>query len=235
MHPHWPLYLRALLGLHIASGATAFVCAPVALLTVKGGRAHRQWGKVYFWAMAVVAATALALSIMLPILFLALVSVFSFYAAFSGYRILFLKQLNRGGRAQAMDWIASLITFVSSAALAGIGAFWPAMMPGMGGVVPVVFGCIGMLLGGRSIWLFLKPPAEKQFWWYAHMTGMMASYIAAFSAFSVVNLGHWFGNAWWVWLWPTMVGVPATSVWVRYYRIKFSPKRRPAAENLATR
>ena len=79
-----------------------------------------------------------------------------------------------------------------------------------------------MLLGGRSILLFLRPPSEKQFWWFEHMSGMIASYIAAVAAFSVVNLGPLFGNAWWVWLWPVIVGVPAIRVWKSYYRKKFS-------------
>ena len=92
MHPEWPLILRALLILHIGCGSIAFVCAPVALVTAKGGKTHRRWGKIYFWAMAGVASTALILSIVLPILFLALVAVFSFYAAFSAYRILSLKE-----------------------------------------------------------------------------------------------------------------------------------------------
>ena len=96
-----PMWIRGLLGVHITAGIVSFVMAPVALETAKGGKAHRRWGKVYFWAMAVVAATALVLSLYRPILFLTLVAVFSFYFAFSGYRVLRLKELARGGRAEA--------------------------------------------------------------------------------------------------------------------------------------
>jgi len=62
------------------------------------------------------------------------------------------------------------------------------------------------------------------FWWFDHMRGMIASYIAAMTAFSAVNLTHWFGPAWWVWLWPTIVGVPAIAFWTAYYKKKFLPK-----------
>ena len=93
LHPHWALYLQILLALHISAGAIAFICAPVALATVKGGRTHRLWGKIYFWAMATVAVTALTLSLALPIFFLAMVAVFSFYSAFAAYRILYLKDM----------------------------------------------------------------------------------------------------------------------------------------------
>lgn len=229
MHSTWHLILRAVLGLHIAMGAIAFICAPVALLTAKGGRNHRRWGKIYFWAMAGVAATALFLSIVLPIVFLALVAVFSFYAAFSGYRILWLKDLNRGGKPRWMDWLAALITLVSSAALAMLGAFRPRVVGGMG-TVSIVIGLLGIAVAMGSIRTFLHPPVEKQFWWYIHMRGMIASYIAAFTAFTVVNLAPHFGNAWWVWLGPAMVGVPCSIAWQRYYRAKFAPKPRQTVE-----
>jgi uncharacterized membrane protein len=223
MHPHWPLYLRAALTLHIASGAVAFVCAPIALLTAKGGRTHRLWGKIYFWAMAVVAATALFLSIVLPIVFLALVAVFSFYAAFSGYRILSLKQLGRDQKPHFIDWVAALVTLGASGALALMGALHPRLAGGMA-LVLVVLGIIGVLLAASSLRIFLRPPADKQFWWFVHMRGMIASYIAAFTAFIVVNLTPHFGNVWWIWLAPTIIGVPGIILWRRYYQRKFSAK-----------
>jgi hypothetical protein len=81
-----------------------------------------------------------------------------------------------------------------------------------------------MRMGLGSIHGFIKPSGEKMFWWFAHMQGMIGSYIAAMTAFSAVNLSHWFGAAWWVWLWPTIVGVPAIAIWTTYYKKKFSPK-----------
>jgi len=237
MHPNWPLYLQVLLYIHIAAGAVAFLCAPVALATVKGGRTHRQWGKVYFWAMATVAVTALALSLALPIFFLAMVAVFSFYASFAAYRVLYLKDFPKGGRPRPIDWFAAILTLCSSFLLFLMGFLKPYVMH-VGvihvaghaiSIVSVVFGILGMRLAQRSLADFLKPPTEKMFWWFTHLQGMIASYIAAMTAFSAVNLGHWFGDAWWVWLWPTILGVPAISIWTRYYKKKFAPKRKPAA------
>ena len=232
MHPEWAPYLRVLLGFHIACGVVAFLCAPVALATAKGGKNHRRWGKIYFWAMAGVAVTALTLSFALPIYFLAMVSIFSFYAAFSAYRILFLKSLYSGGHPLPMDWIAAVVTVLSSLLLFVMGFLRPALM-GVGvvqisghtvSIVSIVFGLLGVRIGQRSIREFIKPPAEKMFWWYGHMQGMIASYIAAMTAFSAVNLGRWYGAAWWVWLWPTIVGVPAIAIWTSYYKKKFAPR-----------
>ncbi|AXC13408.1 hypothetical protein ACPOL_4131 [Acidisarcina polymorpha] len=186
--------------------------------------------------MAGVGATALILSFALPIFFLAMVAVFSFYACFAAYRILYLKELYKGGRPLPLDWLAAGVTILSSFLLFLMGFLKPALM-GVGliqiaghtiSVVSVVFGLLGMRLGSSSISLFLRPPGEKMFWWFAHMQGMIASYIAAVTAFSAVNLSHWFGAAWWVWLWPTMVGVPVSAIWTAYYKRRFSPKRKTA-------
>jgi hypothetical protein len=222
------MWIRCLLGLHVTAGATAFVFAPLALATRKGGQAHRRWGKIYFWAMAVVAASAILLSAYRPILFLALVAVFSFYAAFYAYRVLGMKNLPRGGKASWLDWSAACLTFVSSLTLASLGWLRPALVQNMG-VVSIVFGCIGMTLGAGRIFRFLKPPQDRMFWWYEHLQGMIASYIAAWTAFSAVTLSRFFGSTWYVWLWPTIIGVPAISLTTAYYERKFARQKQAAA------
>jgi uncharacterized membrane protein len=223
-----PMWIRYLLGLHIAAGATAFIFAPLALATRKGGKAHRRWGKVYFWAMTVVAASAIVLSCYRPILFLALVAVFSFYAAFYAYRVLGMKNLARGGKVRWVDWAAACFTFVSSFMLAAFGLLRPGWVQGMG-VVSIVFGCIGMSLGAGRIYTFLRPPADPMYWWFEHLQGMIASYIAAWTAFSAVTLSRFIGTTWIVWLWPTIVGVPAISLTSAYYKRKFAQRRQEAA------
>ena len=228
MHVHDPLWMKGLLAVHIAAGATAFLMAPVALVTAKGGKAHRRWGKVYLWAMGTVAATALPMALYRPVLFLALVAVFSFYACFSAWRVLALKDLPRGGSAKGIDWAAGIFTFVSSACLAGFGAFRPAVVQHMG-IVAIVFGVIGMSLALGQMRRFVWKPTEKMFWLYSHLGNMIASYIAAWSAFSVVTLSRYLGNQWYVWLWPTIVGVPAIAMTTAYYKRKFAPKAKAAA------
>src|SRR5580658_9204826 len=118
-----PLWMRIFLGVHVSAGMLSFVLAPIALATAKGGKQHKRWGMVYFWSMGVVAATALPMALFRPVLFLALVAVFSFYLAFAGYRATRLKELARGGNAAPIDWIAAVICFGASACLAGFGAF----------------------------------------------------------------------------------------------------------------
>jgi uncharacterized membrane protein len=103
MHATDPLWVKVFLAIHIGAGATAFLMAPVALATAKGGKTHKRWGMVYLWSMGVVASTAVPMAFFFPVRFLSLVAVFSFYFAFSAYRVLRLKELARGGSAVPID------------------------------------------------------------------------------------------------------------------------------------
>ena len=224
-----PLWMKLFLGVHITAGASSFLLAPVALATGKGGKQHKRWGMVYLWSMGIVAATALPMALYRPVLFLALVAVFSFYLAFSGYRVLRLKNLARGGSAAPIDWVAAVLTFFASACLAAFGAFRPAWVQGFG-IVSIVFGLIGMRASAREMWTFVSKPTEKMFWWYTHLGNFIGSYIAAWTAFSTVTLSHVFRHAGIIlWLWPTIIGVPAIALTTAYYKRRFAPRARAAA------
>lgn len=219
-----PVWMRGLLVVHVAAGFTSFVMAPVALATAKGGKAHKRWGMVYLWAMGVVAATALPMALYRPVLFLALVAIFSFYAAFSGYRVLKLKDLPRGGAAKTIDRATGIFTFATSACLAAFG-IWRSQWVQHMGIVAVVFGLIGMRLSSTQMMSFVRKPKEKMFWWYTHLGNFIGSYIAAWTAFSVVTLPRILPHAGFaLWLWPTVVGVPAITMTTIYYKRKFAAK-----------
>jgi uncharacterized membrane protein len=230
---HDPLWMKAFLAVHVAAGTSAFVLAPLALITAKGGKAHRRWGKIYFWAMAVVAVTAMVMAIYRPILFLALVAIFSFYSAFVGYRVLGQKAAYKGEKtATNLDWFAAGFTFLASALLAFLGAAKPVLVQNL--VIPaMVFGGIGMWIAGSTVWAFTHRPKEKMFWWYAHLAGMLGSYIAAWTAFSVVTIGPLLHGAWWIWVLPSAIGVPSIAMTRAYYHKKFTPKPKSSAQATA--
>jgi uncharacterized membrane protein len=205
----WFPYVRVL---HIVCGMIAIFMAPAAMVTVKGSVAHRRWGRIYFWMMAIVAITAMYMAIYRPILFLGLVAVFSFYFAFGGYR----KVLRKNAGPTAIDWIAAILTLVGSIGLIALG-FHP--LPGQfmpAPAVSFVFGSFGIVIAASDIVRFLKPPAFKNAWLYSHMGGMLGSYIATVSAFSAVNFK--FLPIAIRWLWPSLVGVPGIFLWVAYLR-----------------
>jgi hypothetical protein len=219
--------MTILLWAHIGAGTLALGLAPAAMLTTKGGPAHRRWGKIYFWAMAVVAATALALSLWRPQLFLTLLAVFSFYMAFTGYRALFRKRPTEGQGPSAVDWAAALLTLASSAAMAVLGLLRPSPAWERMGIVPVVFGALGVVLAGLDVARFARPSPDRHRWWVDHMQGMLGSYIATVSAFSVVNFT--FVPTTVRWLWPTVIGVPLVTLWITSYKARFRRSPSPRA------
>jgi hypothetical protein len=78
----------------------------------------------------------------------------------------------------------------------------------------------------KDILSFTRPSTDKHKWLYSHMTGMIAAYISALSAFSAVNF-----NFDWLpkplqWLWPTLAGVPLMSMWVKSYKKKLSGRKK---------
>jgi hypothetical protein len=219
------------LGLHIVAGYIALGVAPGAMLTQKGGWWHRRCGKGYVWSMAIVAFTAVMLSLYRPNLFLLLLAVFSFYQAFSGYRVLSRKLPHQGQGPTPLDWSAAALTLAGSAALVIYG-----LVGWSGGstffIVPVIFGMFGIVLAGRDVHSFLRPPATKNAWWFTHMGHMLGAYIATVSAFSVVNFE--FLPPLIRWLWPSAVGVPGIFIWISYYRRKFSRTHSPLKARAAT-
>ena len=196
--------------LHIAAGFTGFFVAPVALAVRKGGRAHRRWGLVFFWAMVVAGSTAIVGAQHIHSTFLLLTAVFSLYMAGFGYRSLFLKQLAWDARVAAFDWAVAglgLAVFLGTVAYALFARN-----------IPVgVFGALGAMTAVRQLRGYAKAGHwTKNQWLLNHSSGFLASYIAAVSAFSVTSL-HCIPRTI-GFLWPTVLGVPLIIWWHRRVR-----------------
>lgn len=212
--------------LHATLGFLALIVAPMAMVSRKGGDWHRRWGKVYFWAMAGVAVTAIVLGVTKNNWLMAMVAVFSFQMIASGYRALYLKRLHEG---QRPAWTDRFI--MGAGVLVNGGLFMWGVIHLMlghresGPIIFTAFGTIGLLFVWRDFQRFYKTSHDKREWLYAHMTGFLGGYIATVSAFSAVNLEA-IRPLWLQWLWPTIIGAPLIAWWVRYYRGKFTNGRR---------
>ena len=206
---------KAALIIHILFGSVALFVAPAAMLTRKGGLWHRRWGKIFFWAITGVAITAVVMSLIRSGLFFLLIALFSFYLALTGYRVLYRKTPQQG--AGKVDWTAAVTMLLGSLALVVYGIYL--IVTSSFGIVAIVFGLIGLWLAGLDVRDFLHHPADKKAWWYSHMTRMLSAYIAAVTAFSVVNFK--FLPPVPRWLWATVVGTAGIVIWTGYYRRKF--------------
>lgn len=213
-------------GAHIIAGSAGLVVAPLAMLVRKGGDWHRRWGILFFYAMAVVALTAIIMGVMRSNWLLAMVAVFSFHLVASGYRSLYLKRLHEGQRPGTMDKVIMGVAILVNGGLFMWGAIHLMLgHRGSGPIIFLVFGAIGLLFVWRELQRFYKTSHDKREWLYAHMTGFLGGYIATVSAFSAVNL-EMIRPMWLQWLWPTIVGSPLIALWVGYYKRKFAGGRR---------
>jgi uncharacterized membrane protein len=234
---------RALVISHVVFGTTALVIGPIAMLTAKGGTNHRRAGKIYFWGMAGIFASTLALAFFRFNAFLFIINIMSFYACFTGYRVLYRKNQDKAEqKPKWMDWLAS-----SAAALAGIGfVLW-----GIGGLTgikneffypfqyPFAFFIIGLVAGSAiansgvtDLISYTRQPTSKRWWWYEHMNRFLSGYIATVTAFLVQNVASRmpFEFSWIVWVAPGVIGGVLIAKWIRHYKSKFGDaKQKPQA------
>ncbi len=209
--------ISAIRWLHIAAGFTAFFVAPAAMTVRKGSDAHRLWGKIYFWAMATATFGALLVAAYRPNYFLLGLSVFSFHLTFIGYRILFRKRPDRGDKPKFIDWLITCATVLAGIGMISVGL----SIDDSGGTILFCAFGFGMLVNAiMTIKEYIKPKLDPKEWFIIHMNGMLASYIAAVTAFSAVNFS--FLPMLVRWLWPSVIGAPLIAIWVAKYRKKFA-------------
>jgi hypothetical protein len=206
---------------HVLSGMSAFVVAPIAMLVKKGSKAHRQWGKLFFWSMTGVVITGIVMSIVLTNIFLFCVAFFAYSLVVSGYRWLYRKKNTPGQKIATLDWVINIVSIVFDIGLVTVGVLRIlSNVTDAFGYISIVFGLIGMNFTYGNFKQYLKPPKEKNAWLLNHIGGMIGGYIATVSAFSAVNL-----NALPTiirWLWPTIIGIPLMTIWINYYKRKFA-------------
>ncbi len=213
-------FLKVMLWLHIAGGTFALLTGLGAMLTAKGSKTHRSFGKVYFWSMTTVFVSALILSIGHSKLFLLMVAFFSYYLTVRGYRILYLKGLGTTTKANWVDWTISLLAGTFILLLITWGAYEFIQGDTMG-IVAMVFGGIGSTFLVNDLRSYFGPAPEKMHWWFGHIAGMGGSYISAVTAFVVVNISIP-GFSWVLWLVPSIIGGSLIGRTIRKYKIKFS-------------
>lgn len=218
------------LWIHIAAGFTALTIGLVPMFAQKGGKAHVGSGKAFFWAMMLVAASAVLTFFIKPYsdsrLFLLFIGVFSFYLAYTGVAVVRYKQKTRAIR--PVDRWLSLAGLAAGAAMVGLSVWFMIQGIVFYGVLYVVFG----VFQGRialSDWRYYQNRSQSESpkiaWFFTHMSRMLGAYIATVTAFCVVNGHHIPLPGLVLWLAPGLIGGIGIGRWVRHYRKKFAAKR----------
>ncbi len=217
---------------HIGAGAVALFAGLVPMLGRKGGPAHRRAGRVYVGAMIVVAVTALILTALLPLtgsrLFLTGIAVFSFYLSFSGWRA----ARHHTAALAPLDWGLAVFTLSVGLAMIGLGIYWQA-------ILFAFFGGLTSLFAVQDVRAAFRPAAAdapREPWIFRHISRMGGSYIATFTAFLVVNLGHllpesapnWANTMGWIA--PSILGALLIRRAIRAWKVRLQP---PSAAGVA--
>jgi hypothetical protein len=101
-------------------------------------------------------------------------------------------------------------------------------------IVLLALSPIGILSGWGMRRYIVDPPESPKAWFYEHMGSMLGAGIAFHTAFAVFGATRLFdiGLTGWIsvvpWVLPTVIGIPASEIWTRYYRRKFGDLPPPA-------
>lgn len=211
--------LQWLLIAHIAGGVVSLLFGIVPMAVAKGNKTHRLFGNIFFAGMTVVFITGLSLSILKHLQFLLLISLFSYYLVANGYRNLYLKKLHMGQKPTWVDWAIIILSGLAMAYMVIWGSYLIYAGATNMGIITLVFGTIGSLGVIQNIKKFGKGPKRKTLWIEGHISGMIGGYIAAFTAFVVVNNDNYIGLPPLIaWLGPTAILVPLIIYWTNKYK-----------------
>jgi hypothetical protein len=213
-------FLLLMLFIHIIGGSIALLSGLAAIFTVKGSASHRLSGKIYFGGMTAVFVGAVVVALAHQNYFLLMVGFFSYYMTVRGYRILYLKNPDHKQKIYLVDVSISIVAsvFVGMLVWWGVRELWVGQMMG---VVGIVFGGIGLSLVISDVQKIFNPPSDRMHWWYGHISSMGGSYIAAITAFVVVNI-QLPQFQWVLWILPSVVGSIIIGQTIRFYRKKFA-------------
>jgi hypothetical protein len=168
-------------------GTVALVVAPAAVIVRKGGLWHQRWGTAFMAAMAVVLFSAGFLWQAKGHLFLVPLGTVSGYLVFSGYRNVLRRRRRAPNPLQdRIDIAAAGVAVVAGLCVVYLAG--TASTPLMFSIRPALvgIGAIAICFAANEV-LGFAAPRMKAGWLLGHFAGMIASYIAAATAFIVIN------------------------------------------------
>lgn len=192
---------------HAFLGGIALLFGLVALVTRKGSKTHKFGGKVFFWSMLISGLIAMVISWLpdhtSPFLFA--IGVFSLYLISSGYLAIRYKKPHVN---LTFDKVLSLLMAITALGM----ILTPVILSSELNIVLLVFGAIGLTLSIQDLRTYSKPDQLRQKWLQAHLGKMVGGYIAAVTAFVVVNEVL---PSLVAWLAPTVIGTTFIIYWTR--------------------
>jgi uncharacterized membrane protein len=202
-------FFSALLIAHITSGVISLGAAGVALASDKGTHMHRRSGRIYVTAMLSVSISALLLALQAMNGFLLMVSVFTFYLIFTGWRA----ATARNGTESRFDRAVGIGVTLVGIGMVGRGALLLSSGITHPSITLIVFGMISTVMPIMDWRHWARGPIVGRSRIARHLSRMLGGTIATLTATAVVNLDHW--PAMVVWLGPTALLTPVILWWIK--------------------
>lgn len=217
--------------IHVSAGITSLVAGIIAMVAPgKGNQRHKKIGRVFLWCMAVIVSSAFVMMTLHRFhLFLFVISIFSGYMTFSGYRVLRRKT---PGSQTALDYVVAYLNLLAGAGLAAYGGWvWFSFNNLILASLCLIFAYFIIQTSRTDLIVFRKKEMQDRYWWkYHHMRAMIGAFIASFTAFAVNNGERFFGNndyLWLLWVLPAAIGVPMSIYWARRVKAEDDGRKVP--------
>ncbi|MGH1487317.1 MAG: hypothetical protein ACRBCI_13975 [Cellvibrionaceae bacterium] len=207
-----------LLIIHITAGAIALLSGLGASIVKQMSwkhHWHQRFGRCFFYGMSGIFLTAVPLSLITENIFLLLISLFTFYFAYTGWRY----AINRTGKPKPQDWIAVVIMLVICIAMLFYGLMIYLLEQDGNGITLAAFGIIGGANALRNGHNFQAGHFQGKNRIALHATMMLAGTIATITAFVVTNFTS--NPVYILWLAPTVLITP----YIVYWNIKIRKKQ----------
>lgn len=199
--------VRPLIYVHAGLGGIALLAGTIAIISAKGSPLHKKSGSVFFYCMLLSALLSLVVAITPghENSFLFSIGVFSSYLLISGKRSIRFREESRNFHTDR--GIAYMVIIAGFSMIVYPIVLFKELNP-----VLTAFGVLGVYLGVRDIISMRYPKQIQRKWLQHHLGKMTGGYIAAVSAFFVVNgilpgILNWFV--------PALVGTPFIIFWLR--------------------
>lgn len=206
--------MSIILLLHVVGGSIGLISGMFIIFLRKADQRHQILGKIFSYALGFSMLASFDISMPKKDIFLFCIGVWTLYMIVTGNRVLKLKNLEAVAK---IDYFLSGTMLVFGVSLMGYGILQLISQQSMS-VVSILFGLISLFLVYNDIKLYRGQTNFKNAYQLAHIQKMTGSFIAALTAFIVVNNTMLPGLI--AWLLPTMVLTPLIVMWSRKWAIK---------------
>jgi uncharacterized membrane protein len=180
------MLFTTILVIHVISGFVGLLLGSIVLIRKKGDILHKKIGAIFAYSMVCTALCAFILSYLHSNFFLFIVGIFTLYLSISGYRMIGLKKVHEEQKPKMFDAFITASMLIASLTFIYNGILL-LIKEEIFGITYILFGFISIRLCYSDLKAYREKVTDNLYWLKNHIGRMTGAYIAAFTAFLVVN------------------------------------------------